>query len=177
MTNDRNRLEVVADRIRFTVQPQDGVINTNLDPFAVSALDANGNKDLDATNDVTLSTSGTGMTDSSPYTMSNGDAVISDVQFDTAQSDITITATTTDLDADNDDESEPFDILDVPDGSYRTTSDGTWHKHDGTGTADWASNLPVAVGKPWTINLPEIRIIRYIFAILSNSKETIRPVI
>jgi len=136
VANDRNRLEVVADRIRFTVQPQDGVINTNLDPFTVSALDANGNKDLDATNDVTLSTSGTGMTDSSPYTMSNGDAVISDVQFDTAQSDITITATTTDLDADNDDESEPFDILDVPDGSYRTTSDGTW-KDDGTGTADW----------------------------------------
>jgi len=136
ISGDRNRIEVVADRIRFTIQPQDGAVNTNLDPFTVSALDANNNKDLDATNSITLTTSGTGMTHNSPYTMSNGDAVISDVQFSTPQTGITITATTSGLAFDNDDTSDPFDILDVPDGSYRTTSDGTWKSTSG-GTATW----------------------------------------
>jgi len=136
IAGDRNRIEVIADRLRFTVQPSDGVVDTYLDPFTVAAVDVNLNKDADAVNQVTLSTSGTGMVDNSPYTMSGGEVTFTDVKFTVPQTDITLTATTSGLAADNDDTSQPFDIFEVPDGSYRTTSAGTWQSTPG-GTATW----------------------------------------
>ncbi len=135
ITGDKNRIEVVADRIRFTIQPTDQIKSTNLAPFEIQALDAYNVLDKDATNQIDLTTSGTGMTSSTPYTMANGKVTINDVQFSDAQNGITLTATTTGL-TDNDDVSTTFDILDVVDGAYRTTSDGTWKSTAG-GTANW----------------------------------------
>ena len=136
VTGDKNRIDVIADRIRFTTHPGNGTVNTNLDSFTVSAMDINSNKDLDANNDISLTTSGVGMTHNSPYTMVNGEISITDVQFNATQNAITITATTTGLAFDNDDVSNSFDILDVTIGSYRTTGDGTWKSTSG-GTASW----------------------------------------
>jgi hypothetical protein len=45
--NDKNRIEVTADRIRFTTQPADQAVNTNLAVFALAAKDINNNTDLD----------------------------------------------------------------------------------------------------------------------------------
>ena len=138
VSGDDNRIEVIADRIRFDVQPQDQVKNTDLTAFSIIAIDENDIKDLDATNEIDLTTSATGtMTHSSPYTMSGGEASITDVQFDTPQTDVTITATTSGLNYDNDDVSEPFDILDISDGSYRSMSDGTWKDESDDTTASW----------------------------------------
>jgi len=136
ITGDRNRIEVIADRIRFTVQPQDGAVDTPLEPFTVAAVDTNYVKDLDAANQVSLSTSGTDMVHNSPYTMTDGEVTFTDVKFTSPQTNITITASTTGLAVDNDDVSQAFDISEVPDGSYRTVSDGTWKSTDG-GTAQW----------------------------------------
>jgi len=138
VSGDDNRIEVVADRIRFDEQPQDQVKNTDLTAFSIIAVDENDIKDLDAINEIDLTTSATGtMTHSSPYTMSGGEASITDVQFDTPQTDVTITATTSGLNYDNDDVSEPFDILDISDGSYRSVSDGTWEDESDDTTASW----------------------------------------
>jgi hypothetical protein len=127
---DTNRIEVTADRIRFTTQPADQAVSTNLATFTIKAVDGNGNVDADAVKSITLTTSGTGMTSSSPYTLTGGILNISDVQFNAAQTGITLTATTTAY-ADNDDVSSPFNIVDVASGSYRSTSAGNWS------TATW----------------------------------------
>lgn len=145
-SGDDNRIEVVADRMVFSVQPTDQTLNTNLAPFTIIATDVNDNQDLDATNNLTLSTSGVGvMTHSSPYTMSGGQAVVSDVQFDTAQTGITITATTTGL-TNNSSISSSFNISDVASGTYRTTADGTWP----SGTATWERFN----GSAWVVATP-----------------------
>jgi len=145
--NDKNKIEVIADRIRFTTQPTDQSTNTNLATFTIKAVDINANIDADASKSVVLTTSGTGMTSGSPYTLSGGTLNISDVQFNAAQGPITLTATTTGY-TDNDDVSSTFNITTVAVGTYRTTSSGTWPA--GTATweryngSSWPSATPVA---------------------------------
>jgi hypothetical protein len=112
-TGDQNRIEVLADRIRFTTQPADQVINTNLASFTIKAVDVNNNTDLDASKSITLTTSGTGMTSGSPYSLTSGILNISDVQFNAIQGPITLTATTTGLSNDNDDVSGNFNITGI----------------------------------------------------------------
>ncbi|MFL0353235.1 choice-of-anchor D domain-containing protein [Xanthomarina sp. GH4-25] len=121
-SNNRNRLNVTADRLRFNIQPTDQNINTNLNTFTVQAEDVHGLIDLDTSNSVTLTTSGTGMTASNPYALTNGVLSISNVQFNSVQGPITLTATTTGLTFDNDDISSPFHITNLPlsNGDYRT---------------------------------------------------------
>lgn len=124
--NDKNRIEVVADRLAFATQPSGASVNTNLATFVIAGVDQFGNTDADATNTITLTTSGTGMTASPSYTMSNGLASVSDVEFNAVQTGITLTATTTGLASGNTVTSAPFDISDLATGTYRTTSNGTW---------------------------------------------------
>ncbi len=131
--NNRNRIEVTADRIAFTIQPTSTSVNTNLNTFHISAVDQFDNIDLDDTLNIVLSTSGVGMTSSSPYSLTNGDLAISNVQFNTSQTNINLTATTTGLAFSNTTTSTNFDILDVAVGTYRTTGNGTWP----SGTATW----------------------------------------
>lgn len=132
-SDNKNRIDVAADRIRFTTQPVDQSVSVNLATFTIKAVDVNSNIDLDANKSVVLTTSGTGMTSSSPYSLTSGVLNISDVQFSTApQTGITLTATTTGY-TDNDDVSATFNISNVATGTYRTTSGGTWP----SGTATW----------------------------------------
>lgn len=145
-SNDRNRIEVTADRLAFVVHPTGASVNTNLGAFQISGIDVFDNVDLDAANSITLTTSGTGMTSSSPYTLASGSVSISDVQFDTAQTAITITATTTGLSHSNSVVSNTFDIADLAVGTYRTTSGGTWP----SGTATWER----LTGGGWTSATP-----------------------
>ena len=156
--NDRNRIEVTADRLRFTTQPADQSANTNLAAFVIKGTDANNNTDLDAVNSFALTASGTGMTSSSPYTLSAGVKSISDVQFNAAQGPITLTVTTTGLSFDNDDVSAAFNISSVASGSYRTTGPGTWN-----GTATWErfSAGWVTSGAPVSGNVTDVIYIRH----------------
>lgn len=59
-TSDRNRIEVTADRLAFVQQPTSANINAGMTPaVTVSANDANGNRDLDFTTGITLTSTGT----------------------------------------------------------------------------------------------------------------------
>ena len=133
ITADRNRIEVTADRLQFTTQPMSTSVNTNLNTFRISAVDINSNVDLDRSLSINLTTSGVGMTSTSPYALTNGELAISNVQFNATQTNINLTGTTTGLAFSNTATSTNFDILDVSLGTYRTTSNGTWP----TGTATW----------------------------------------
>ncbi|GGG38259.1 hypothetical protein GCM10010976_07480 [Bizionia arctica] len=157
-TGNRNRIEVVADRIAFTTQPGSTSVNTNLNTFNISAHDVFGNIDLDESLSIALTTSGIGMTAFSPYTLTAGNLAISNVQFNTSQTGINLTATTTGLAFSNTSTSSNFDILDVATGTYRTTSNGTWP----SGTATW-ERLTGAGWNPATpaANTTELLIIRH----------------
>lgn len=134
ITGDHNRIEVTADRLRFGTQPVGTAIGANLAAFTVQAIDANANIDLDAANSIALTTSGTGMTSSSPYTLTSGTATISNVSFGSAQNNITLTATTTGLAQSNMATSNSFSITSIASGTYRTLTAGTWPN---SGTATW----------------------------------------
>ncbi len=134
-SNDRNRIEITTDRLRFSTQPVDGTTNVNLSTFVVQAQDVNSKVDVDFNTTFTLTTSGTGMTSGSPYILSSGSASISDVQFSSTQTNITLTATTAGLANDNDDVSTSFSISSVTSNSYRTASAGNWL--GSTGLATW----------------------------------------
>ena len=158
IVGDRNRIEIDADRIKFTTQPTDQSINTNLATFTVNAVDINNNIDLDANKTITLTTSGVGMTSSSPYSLINGVLDISDVNYNAAQVGINITATTTAY-TDNDDVSTNFTINNVVSGTYRTTSNGNWP----SGSATWERFN----GGSWVVATPssnatDLLIIRHI---------------
>ncbi len=136
ITGDRNRIEVVADRIAFTTQPQDQTVNANLATFTISARDINSRVDLDANLSIALTTSGTGMTATSPYSLTNGELNISNVQFNAIQGPITLTATTTGLTI-NSVVSNNFNITNIATGSYRSTSDCLWSSTGGNNTGTW----------------------------------------
>ena len=155
--SDNNRIEVTADRLAFTTQPVNGAINVNLTPFTISARDVNSNLDLDANNNVALTTTGTGMTSTSPYTMTAGVLNISNVQFNAVQTGITLTGTTTGLASINTTTSSAFDILAIVYSSndYKTiTGSGLlwsdaaiWQRSDGNGgwNAAGADGVPSSV--------------------------------
>ncbi len=126
ITNNINRVVVTADRLRFVTQPTGSTAGVNLTAFTIAAVDALGSIDVDATNAVTLTTTGTGMSSGSPYTLVDGTLSISNVQFSSGNTGITLTITTTGLSFDNDDVSNTFNIETVAVNSYRTTSGGTW---------------------------------------------------
>jgi hypothetical protein len=145
-TTDRNRIEVVADRLRFGTQPANGSVNVNLAPFTVRFEDVNGNLDFDTNRSVSLSTSGVNMSPATPTgTLTaphSGIISFGSVLFTTGpQTAITLTATTTGLSNDNDDVSNPFDITDFVylAGDYRPnyagsdfSFNGGWDSFNGT---------------------------------------------
>lgn len=127
-TGNNNIVVVTADRLAFTTQPASASLNTNLAAFVVSAVDVNGNVDLNASNSITLTTTGTGATISNPYTLSSGAVSVSNVQYSATQTGITITATTTGLAVSNTVTSSAFNITAIvfANGDYRSTGDGNW---------------------------------------------------
>ncbi|MEL1244739.1 YDG domain-containing protein [Flavobacterium sp. DGU11] len=58
-TTDRNRIEVTADRLAFVTQPATTNANAAMANVTVSANDANGNRDLDFTSGVKITSTGT----------------------------------------------------------------------------------------------------------------------
>lgn len=115
--NDRNRIEVVADRIVFSTQPVTATVNVNLAPFAVEFVDANGRLDFDSNRSLTLTESdgGIDMNSSSPYSVTaphTGIITFTDVKFTSGpQNNISITATTSGLAASNSATSSQFSIV------------------------------------------------------------------
>jgi len=154
-TSNRNRIVVTADRLRFGTQPTNGSAGVNLAAFTIRAVDALGSVDIDAVNSVALTTSGTSMTSSTPYTLVNGTVSISDVQFSAGQTNITLTATTTGLSFENVDVSNTFNIETVVANSYRTTSNGTWP----SGTATWER----FVNGSWTVATPSASVTNILY--------------
>ena len=141
IAGDDNRIEVIADRLLYTTQPVNGVINVNLSTIVLKAQDINANLDLDATNSITLTTSGTGMTSGTPYDLTAGVLNISDVQFGTEQVQINLTATTAGFAFSNEITSTLFnvtayafvngDVKPAYDGSNFSYNNG-WEQYDGT---------------------------------------------
>ncbi len=100
-TGDNNKLVVTADRLAFTAnKPGASVdVSTNFN-VEVEATDANGSRDLDATNSITLAkATGTGILSSATgltQSLSSGVYSWTDVQYDTEE-DFTIEAQTASL--------------------------------------------------------------------------------
>ncbi len=91
VTGNQQTIDVAATELVFTTQPTNVVINTAMAAVEVSATDANGNVDLDYVSQITLTTSGTGMT-ANPFTSVSGVATFSDIVFNAEQTGINITA-------------------------------------------------------------------------------------
>ncbi|MCW5906832.1 MAG: putative Ig domain-containing protein [Chitinophagales bacterium] len=127
--NNINRLVVTADRLAFTIQPQNGGVGSALASFTVAATDVNENVDVDATNTFTLTTSsGSNFTSGSPYTLAAGIKNITDVVYSAAKTNETLTATNTgaSLTFSNTATSSPFNVSNVAIGTYRSASAGNW---------------------------------------------------
>lgn len=92
LTSDRNRIEVTATKLNIS-NISDGVVGVNLTAFSITAADINNNTDLDRNENVVLTTSGSGMSSTSPYTLVSGVVSISNVQYSSIQTSITITGT------------------------------------------------------------------------------------
>lgn len=147
--NDRNKIEVTADRLVFSQQPSTTSINTAMSPNpTVSAVDANSNVDKDFTTAISVTSTGTMAGSPVSGTWSNGVATFSNLTHTVAGTGLTLTATTSGLAFDNDVVSGIFDITEIVyvSGDYRTlgsgtwlsnTADGLWEKYNGTA---WAAN-------------------------------------
>lgn len=131
--NDRNRIEVTADRIVYGTQPADGSINATLTAFTIRFSDVNNNLDFDNNRTVTLAASngGVNMTAAASYTITathTGIVTFSDVVFTSGpQTAITITANTSGLTNSNTVVSNPFNIYDVAIGTYYSNGNGNWN--------------------------------------------------
>lgn len=130
--NDRNRIEVTADRLAFVQQPSNANINVAMTPaVTVSANDSFGNRDLDFTGLVEITSDGTLTGDPVSVSASNGLATFSSLVHTVTGTGLKLQATSGVWSA----ESNTFNIsvIVIPNDTYRTTSNGTWP----SGTATW----------------------------------------
>lgn len=126
-TSDINRIEVTADRLAFLQQPTTTSVSTVMTPApTVQAIDINSNRDLDF--NTATSVTSTGVLTGSPVagSVSAGLITFSGLTHTVQDTFRTLTATTVGLLVSNNVTSGNFDINDVPLGTYRTTSAGTW---------------------------------------------------
>lgn len=140
----RNRLKVTATKLLFSTV-SDGAINTNLSAFTISATDAYNRIDTDANGVLTITTSGTGITGNTGYSLVSGVASVGTVQFNAVQSSITLSANDGSLNG----TSNAFSIIDVAVGTYETTGPGTWPA-GGASDATWR-RMTVS---GWTVSTP-----------------------
>lgn len=90
----RNILQVVASRLRFSVQPSDVAVGVPIVPAVeVQAADANGNRDVDYETAITLTASGATLA-GSPVSLSptSGSSLFGSLTFSTPGSPVTLTA-------------------------------------------------------------------------------------
>ncbi len=150
---DDNRIEVTADRINFSTQPNNTSVSVNMSAFAVQFVDALGNRDFDNNRTVTLTTSGVNISPATPSgsitAPHTGVVTFSTVQYTSGpQTGIRITANTTGLATSNNILSDPFNVnvFTFLAGDYRPAFDGadfsfnsSWELFDGT---NWNAVVP-----------------------------------
>jgi hypothetical protein len=131
--NNRNRLNVTADRLAFATQPADTSVSMAMAPAPVVSLtDSYGRIDLDLSGTITMTS--TGLPNTQPNgPISNGQAAFNTVNHTGAGGAFNLVAHYSGWSV----TSAPFFISNVVSGSYRTTSNGTWHSTTGSGTATW----------------------------------------
>ncbi len=146
-TGDRNRIEVVATALDFTQQPNDAAVNTSMTPaVTVSGIDVYTNTDLDWTDNVDLSSSGTMTGDPITVAAVNGVAAFSGIVHTVAANGLTLTASHSSF---ANDVSTAFNITTIVfnNGDYRTTGSGNW-LNNSSSPAIWER----LVAGSWTIS-------------------------
>jgi autotransporter-associated beta strand protein len=134
--NDRNRIEVTADRLAFVQQPTNNGVNTNMAPSPiVSANDVNGNKDLDFVGQINITS--TGILNFTPQlaTANAGLATFNAINHTGAGTGFALTASYAGFTSVV---SGLFDITAITftTNDFRTISGGTWSTQN-AGTASW----------------------------------------
>ncbi len=123
-TGDANRIEVTATKLRFVQQPSNVVSGVSMSPaVTVEAADANNNRDLDYTTDVSMTSTGT--LSGSPVTIapSSGLATFSALVHTAAGTGLTLTASSGSLTSAGSNTfntvySSASDIIETPSYSY-----------------------------------------------------------
>ncbi|MDR6966764.1 hypothetical protein J2X31_000762 [Flavobacterium arsenatis] len=129
-----NVIQVTADRLAFVQQPSNTSINVAMSPaVTVSANDVNGNRDLDFTGSVEITSTGTLTGSPVSASSSSGLATFSTLTHTVAQTGRQLNASTTDFGISDSVNSSIFDIVEVENGTYATLTNGTWP----AGTATW----------------------------------------
>lgn len=86
----------ISTELRFTTEPIDSVVGLAMEPFVVSATDASGNKDANATGNVTIalnSTKASILSGTLTKALTLGKATFDDIVLDTIESDLSFDAT------------------------------------------------------------------------------------
>lgn len=172
--NNKNRIEVVADRLAFAQQPTTTSINTAMSPaVTVSANDIFGNRDLDFTGTVEITSDGTMTGDPVGVNAIDGLATFNSLTHTAVGTNLTLLAAYNSWDVISDE----FDIIEVvyTANDYRSTSGGTWStQSNGTATWEkWDGTTWVSSGRPTATN--HTAIIRH--AITTNGSSNIGSVI
>ncbi|HXH20054.1 MAG TPA: choice-of-anchor D domain-containing protein [Chitinophagales bacterium] len=133
--NDRNRIEVVTDRLGFIQQPTNTSANSAMSPApTVEAKDANGRRDLDYTTTISITSSGILNTSPLNATPSSGLATFSSVIHTAQGTGLTLTATSGALTSAT---SSTFDITLTSSATdyFRSAATGNWGS-----TSTWESS-------------------------------------
>lgn len=142
-TNDRNRIEVTADRLAFGQQPTNTPINTGMAPaVTVRTVDVNGNIDLDYSGTANITSTGTLTGSPVSATLTAGLATFSGLTHTVAGTNFNLTATSSGL---SNAISTSFDIInftfltgdvrpliDFADFSFGGSSPFWWEEFNGT---------------------------------------------
>ncbi|RZK26379.1 MAG: choice-of-anchor D domain-containing protein, partial [Flavobacterium sp.] len=136
-TGSNNTINVTADRLAFTTQPIDTGINTAMANVVVSSVDINNNKDIDATGEISITSTGTLTVTPLTANLVNGSATFNNIIHNVAQSARNLIASISGF---SDLNSNLFNITEIiyANGDYRSKTTGTWTNHATVlGTATW----------------------------------------
>lgn len=107
----KNVISVVATKLAFIQQPSNTLVNVDMSPaVTVQALDANNNRDLDASAQVTITSTGT-LADAQSNALSSGLATFGNIMHSETGTELALTAEATGLTSDV---SSFFDIFTLP---------------------------------------------------------------
>ncbi len=148
VVSNTHTIDVDATELAFIQQPTEVYTGYVMDPpVTVEAIDANGNRDLDYNNDITLTPDKSSITGTATETASSGLATFDNVIFDTEATGVTLTASNGSL---ADASSQLFDIiLSEPqieithDGSPLDPADGTTDL--GFGDVEWGASSTITL--------------------------------
>ena len=139
IAGDDNRIDVVATSLIFDTQPSETAINATMSPpVTVLIVDDNVNTDVDYTENVSITSTGTMTGDPISVTPSSGTATFSNIVHTVAGTNFTLTASANGLTGDV---SQQFDITEFTyqAGDYRSAADNvdlSWNNSSGS-TNNW----------------------------------------